>query len=106
MTFTKSNNNSKKSPTLQAAIVEPILMACLEECSVCELSCKIQTILPLPYSLLKKYLFYLINYDLLSYNGQRQVYIIEEGGLDLLHMINKEKKTAMVDSEDIVITIE
>jgi hypothetical protein len=34
------------------------------------------------------------------------VYITEVGGLDLLHMIYKEKEMAMVDSEDIVITIE
>ena len=95
-----------KSPKLQAAIAEPISMACLEECSICELSCKIQTMSPLPYSVLKKYIFHLINYELLSYNGQRQAYIIEEGGLDLLYVINKEKKKAMVNSEDIVITIE
>ena len=54
----------------------------------------------------KKYLYYLINYELVSYNRQRKSYLTEDEGLDLLQMINKEKKTAMVDSEDIVITIE
>ena len=101
----RDNNNHMKSLELEAAIAEPILMACLEGCSICELSCKAQAMLPLPYTVLKKYIFHLINYELLSYNGQRQVYVTEEGGLDLLYLINKEKKMAMVNSEDIVITI-
>ena len=42
----------------------------------------------------------------MSYDGQRQLYITEDGGLDLLYVINKEKKMAMANSEDIVITIE
>ena len=100
------NNGNMKSLELEAAIAEPILMACLEGCSICELSCKAQTMLPLPHSVLKKYVFHLIDYGLLSYNGQRQVYMIEKGGLDLLHLIKREKKLARVNSEDIVITIE
>jgi hypothetical protein len=48
-------------------------------------------------------LFYLINHELLSYNGQSQVYIGEDGGSDLLETICKEKETAMSNSEDIVI---
>ena len=58
MIFTRSNDNGRKPPTLQAAIVEPVLMACLEECFVCELYCKIQTILPLPYYLLKIFVLF------------------------------------------------
>jgi hypothetical protein len=53
-----------------------------------------------------KYLFYILNYELLSYDGQSQVYIIEVGEFDLLETICKEKKTTMVNGEDIVITIE
>ncbi len=66
-----------------------------------------QRTLPLlSHKILKKYLFYLINYELVSYNGQRKSYLTEDGGLDLLQTIDKEKKMSMVDSEDIVITIE
>jgi hypothetical protein len=35
-------------------------------------------------TILKKYLFYLIDYDLLSYNGQKQVYLIKDKGLEIL----------------------
>jgi hypothetical protein len=65
-----------------------------------------QKTLPITDKILKKYLFYLISYDLLSYNGNSKSYLTEDGGFDLLHMINKEKKMAFVNSNDIVITLE
>ncbi len=106
--MSSSNNNIKKikSPQLQSVIVEPILICCMNGASICELSMGIQRTTPLPYDTLKKYLFFLINYELLSYNGQTKVYLTEDRGFDLLDTINKEKKTSMVNSEDIVITIE
>jgi hypothetical protein len=104
MRFTNQKNT--KSPKLRALIVESILTSCVNGVSIYELSLKIQRIWPFPKRSLKKYLFFLINYELVSYDGQRQLFITEEGGLDLLHMINKEKKMTMANSEDIVITIE
>ena len=44
--------------------------------------------------------------SIISYNGQRKTYFIEDNGLDLLNWISKEKKRLMADSEDITITIE
>ncbi len=102
----KSNIKSIKSPKLQGVIVEPILIYCINGISICELSFKIQRVIPLPYKALKKYLFYLINYELLSYDGQRQIYITEDVGLDLLDKIGEEKRITMINSEDIVITLE
>ena len=67
---------------------------------------EIQRLIPLPYDVLKKYLFFLINYDLLSYNGKSQVYLTEEWGFDMLDAINREKRISKVNSKDIVITIE
>jgi hypothetical protein len=102
----KNNNNNIKSPTLQGFIVEHILLLCINGASICDLLFELQRILPYPYKAIKKYLFYLINYELLSYDGQRKAYVTEEGGFDLLDVINKEKKMAKVNSVDIVITIE
>lgn len=100
-------HSSLKSPKLKAAILEHVLLSCINGISIGELLFEMQRTLPLlSHKTLKKYLFYLINYELVSYNGQRKSYLTEDGGLDLLQMINKEKKMAMVDSEDIVITIE
>jgi hypothetical protein len=101
-----TNQKNTKSPKMRAVIVESILTSCVNGVFMCELSLKVQRILPFPNRGLKRYLFFLINYELVSYDGQRQLFITEEGGLDLLHMINKEKKMTMANSEDIVITIE
>ncbi len=99
-------SNSIKSPELQAVIVESILIYCINESSISELVNKVQKILPLSYITIKEYLFYLINYELISYSGQSQVYKLEEGGFDLLYKIEKEKRMAKDNSEDIVIIIE
>ena len=61
---------------------------------------------PLSCKILKRYLFYLISYGLVSYNGQRQVYKTEDGGLDLLYEIHQEKQNTLATSEDLTITIE
>jgi hypothetical protein len=102
----KNNIKSIKSPKLQGVIVEPILVYCINGISICELSFEIQRVIPLPYKALKKYLFYLINYELLSYDGQSQVYLTEDGGFDMLNAINREKRISKVNSKDIVITME
>ncbi|MDQ6723893.1 MAG: hypothetical protein M3Z01_06485 [Thermoproteota archaeon] len=99
-------NKGLKSPKLQAVIVEPILVSCIYKISIYDLVNEMQRILPLLSNKLKKYLFHLINYELISYNGQKQVYIIEDGGLDLLYMIKREKEMTMSDSNDIIITLE
>jgi hypothetical protein len=103
-----SNNNIKKikSPKLQSVIVEPILICCMNGASIYELSIGMQRITPLPYNVLKKYLFFLINYEILSYNGQTKVYLTKGRGYDLLDTINKEKKISIVNNKDIVIAIE
>jgi hypothetical protein len=40
---------------------------------------------------LKKYLFYLIDYDLIFYNGQKQMYTIKDRGLEVLSVIMEDK---------------
>ena len=46
-------------------------------------------------TILKKYLFYLIDYDLISYSVQMQVYIIKDISLELLSRIMMENKTVL-----------
>jgi hypothetical protein len=103
MTFLFSN---KRSPKLKASIIEPILILCIDGISIYELPIEIQGISPLPCRTLKKYLFYLVSCELISYNGQKQIYVTEEGGLDLLYKIHQEKQKTLVTSDDIIITIE
>jgi hypothetical protein len=105
MIFTNSNK-SLKSPEFQAVIVEAILQSCITGSYIYELIDVIERIIPSPYNTLRKYLFHLINYELISYNGQKQIYMIEDGGLDLLDWIKREKIIMAACSEDIIITIE
>jgi hypothetical protein len=56
--------------------------------------------------ILKKYLFYLIEYGIISYQGQNQVYVITWEGLNLLSIINIEKRIRQSDIGDIVICLE
>ena len=55
--------------------------------------------------MIKNYLFYLIDFEAISYNGQKKIFKISDGGLDLLEMIDKEKKQKK-DIKDIIITFE
>ena len=48
----------------------------------------------------------MIEYGVVSYNGQKQVYKIEKGGLDLLNIMKKEKTQRKVSIKDITITFE
>ena len=61
--------------------------------------------LTIPYVIIKNYLFYLIDFEAISYNGQKNIFKISDGGLDLLEMIDKEKKKKN-RYKDIIITFE
>ena len=101
------NSNTTKSPKLQGTIVENILLLlCKREYGIGELVSEIELITHLTYKHVKKHLVYLIDYGLVTYNGQRKVLIIEGEGYELLDKINNEKIIEMIDSEDIMITIE
>jgi hypothetical protein len=110
----KDNDNKNKciikSPKLKTVIVEDILILLyLKDFTISELLFELQRRLPylsVSYKSLKIYLVYLADCELISYNGQRQVYHIKDNGLDILYWISKEKERLLADSEDITITME
>jgi len=80
-------------------------MLCIDGSSFYEIASSLGESLLISSNMIKRYLFYLINYDLVSYNGQKKVFFIEIGGFKILSMIdNKKKEKTLI--EDIVITIE
>ena len=106
-----NNNFIKKSPKLKTAIVQNILeLLYIKDLTISELLFELQNRLHYLTSssskALKKYLVYLIDYEIISYDGQRRVYTIDYNGLDLLNWIAKEKKSSLGNAEDITITIE
>ena len=101
------HNGYTKTPTLEASAVEPILTFCIKGISFSDLEHEMQKAFPMPSNKLKTYLLYLIDYQIISYSGQKKVYDIEYCGLDLLDMIFQEKRTAPnEDNNDIIITLE
>jgi len=102
-------NENIEPSEMPADIIEPILLRCIEKVSfnVLLLTIQQQQIKPqISSSDLKKYLFYLIGYNIISYNGQKQMFTIKDEGVGLLHMIEKEKKIENTDIKDIFITFE
>ena len=74
-------------------IVEYILLLCAEEITFDDL---MQSMISSSPTILKKYLFFLIDYDLISYSGQKQVYLIKDKGLELLSRIIMENKAVWI----------
>ena len=73
-------------------IVEYILLLCTGETTFDDL---MQLMIPSSPPILKKYLFYLIDYDFISYSGQKQVYLIKDKGLELLYRIVIENRKVL-----------
>jgi hypothetical protein len=101
-----THNKNTTSPKLKASVVEPILISCINEISIYELVDTVQKILPLSKGSIKRYLFYLIDYGFILYNGQKQIVSIEDEGFDLLDAIVEEKRQEGTDIDDIIITFE
>lgn len=55
---------------------------------------------------LKKYIFYTIDYELISYNGKKHVFVLEDAGDVLLNRIIKLKREGIEDIKKIKITFE
>lgn len=94
-----------ESTKLKCDIVESILMICLNHSNFNDILMQIPNPL-LSFRTLKKYLFYLIECEFVSYNGQRRTYKTEEKGFYLLDEISIEKKTVKIHSKDLIISLD
>lgn len=101
------NKHIIRSPKLRGEIVENILLLLSpKELNIDKLLYEIQNIMQLSNIVLKKYLVYLIDFELVTYIGQKRAFFIEDGGFDLLENINMEKNSLKTDYEDMTITLE
>ena len=99
------HNLSVMSPELEAVVVDQILSLCVNEVEFSELIDMMQRTATFSRHILKKYLFHLIDYDFISYQGKSKVYVITRVGLDLLSIINKEKRITRSEIQDIMICL-
>jgi len=100
------NNYNKeiKFPKLRADLIELILIYCIKGELNLNLLYRNQKILPIKQNIIKRYLFFLIEFGLISYNGQKQIFTIKEKGLDLLNIIEDEKTNKKTDMQNTIIT--
>lgn len=88
---------------LKASITEQILLACLDQSSFSEIHLKMQKVISSSESVLREYIFYLLNNSFISYNGIRKEYLIEVAGLDLLEIIYIQAARRIIDYADLTI---
>ena len=84
-----------KSLKLEAELVEVILQACANETTFSELS-YLLAYAYLRRDILKRYLFFLIEYDLVSYRGCDKVFVITKKGWDLLSTASRTSIKSIV----------
>ena len=107
MKLTKDNKQiNDNTLVLHAAIFQPILIACMTDMTFASLSSTICRTLPNSKVLIKKYLFYLIENELISYNGKNRVYITNVKGIRLLLKIELKKFSEKLTLDDILLYIE
>lgn len=82
----EENKDIVKSNVLLSVIVEDILIQCIDSCNMEELF-KIQRKFKLQKTLLKQYLFYLIEFRFVSYDGQDHIFKTQKIGWQLLFVI-------------------
>ena len=84
-----------KSLKLEAELVEVILQACANETTFSELS-YLLAYAYLRRDILKRYLFFLIEYDLIPYRGCDKVFVITKKGWDVLSTASRTSIKSIV----------
>lgn len=91
---------------MQAIIFQPILLICLRGASIQKINLNVQRLLPISSELIKKYLFYLNEYGLISYYGSNRSYNSTNDGIKLLFEIEQKKVTEKITTSDILLYLE
>ena len=99
-----NHNKEIELPKLRADIIEFILTSCSKGESIECLLYNEKSLALFNKNIIKKYLFFLIEYEIVSYNSQKQIFIIEKKGYDLLNIIEEEKRNGNTDIRNILIT--
>lgn len=106
MKLIKDQEKTQSILFMQAIIFQPILLICLRGSSIQNINLNLQRLLPISSELIKKYLFYLIEYELISYFGSNRSYIATNNGIKLLFEIEHKKVTEKISTSDILLYLE
>ncbi|CAN5883636.1 hypothetical protein BH23THE1_BH23THE1_01110 [soil metagenome] len=106
MKLIKDEERTQNILVMQAVILQPILLVCSKGSSIQSIYCNIQRLLPISDELIKKYLFYLIEYGLIYYNGNNHSYFSSDAGVNLLFKIERKKVTEKITTSEILLYLE
>lgn len=106
MKLIKDQEKTQNILVMQAIIFQPILLICLRGASIQKINLNVQRLLPISSELIKKYLFYLNEYGLISYYGSNRSYNSTNDGIKLLFEIEQKKVTEKITTSDILLYLE
>lgn len=97
-------NKKKSSIYLNVSIVEPILLSCIDGKSFPDIQLNLQKVTT--ETVLKEYLFHLVEGHFITYSGKNRVYLIGKFGLELLNLIYIQKERKIVGYFDLSLKVE
>lgn len=100
-----SDNESGKKIVMKAIILQPILVSCFEGVTISHLISTVSSIMPVQNDLVKKYLFYMIECNLITYSGRLKSFLIAKEGINLLLQIELTKSKENLSTEQIFLQI-
>ena len=106
MKLIKDEEKTQNILVMQAVIFQPILIMCLKGSPIQSINWNIQKLLPISDELIKKYLFYLIEYGLISYKGNNHLYFSTDAGINLLFKIEHKKLAEKITTSEILLYLE
>ena len=104
MNIPNDYSNNSKSPKLRVIVIEIILLHSIEGFAACDID-ELKRII-VSSQTLKKYLYYLIEYDLLLYDGIKPAFVMKERGFTLLYTIGNSRKKYSLDIKKLLIVFE
>ena len=106
MKLIKDEEKTQNILVMQAVIFQPILLMGVKGSPIQRINWNIQRLLPISKELIKKYLFYLIEYRLINYNGAIHSFYTSNTGVNLLFKIERKKLTEKITTSEILLYLE
>jgi len=105
MRVASSENRTGSEILMKVLVLEPILKSCFDGVTISHLITCISKVLPIANDLVKKYLFYLIEFSFLTYSGSTNSFLITKDGIHLLREIELIKLNEGLNSSQIFLQI-
>jgi hypothetical protein len=90
---------------MKVLVMEPILKSCFDGVTTSHLITCISKVLPIANDLVKKYVFYMIEFSFLTYSGSTKSFFITKDGIHLLREIELIKSNEGLNSSQIFLQI-